>query len=696
MSNTTGTTGHNSKMNTSMRVSSVCRRGYTGILMVFCLMAITLYMAFAFPYTLFHLKQTETTEIKAVIIVGRGGERSPTPESYFVDEDPPEELHSYGYEQLTNTGKERMYLLGKFLKLRYYHLLLNGDPRMVTVRSADSDSSLESAQALLAGLNPPKDSWIWSSTGELTNWQPKAVHTTAAADDDLLSESPVCFRLDQDKLRWKNSSRYQQLLNEFRHDMQTLRANTGLEFEDDLEMLTNIEDALMTRKANKDNVPAWYTNTFANRLAHIADVSTESRFNSAEVQRLYVGRLLHEIAENINTKIRLNQQLLSLSTSDDLDSPEMATENTKNYKTTTQQPYRSSTGPSSLNSSLFNKPRFYNEPNMFVYITDKSRLSALMNSLQIYSSQPLFGSLLLIELHYDPINQLHFLRLFTVSSNNPNIFPEPLRVNPIACVDSVECAPQQFEQNIRHLMLDKASWLGACLNQPTTPPPAEPLVPLINDDLSNQPLQPQTTTFPPATTNSVTDLTNAITTTAGTTTQVTTTTPDDGHEVTLTPDELNGNLVVSPTNAVWPPQWIKPQQQGEEKGGDQLIWQQNGTTPETVISSSTSEQAKTDGESNPTTGLSLDDQALITTTPISQSSTTNTLTDKTTVEPASQLPDDQQPSGESSSTVDSATAQEVVNQLYSNHIGDWLTDDGDKSKTDDTVAYSVNKLEDKS
>lgn len=83
---------------------SLSGRGWLGILMVFGLMGITIYMAFGFPYTLFHLKQTETTEIKAVIIVGRSGEKSPTQDSYFIGEEPPEELHKIGYGELTNVS----------------------------------------------------------------------------------------------------------------------------------------------------------------------------------------------------------------------------------------------------------------------------------------------------------------------------------------------------------------------------------------------------------------------------------------------------------------------------------------------------------------------------------------------------------------------------------------------------------------
>lgn len=75
-----------------------------GFVAVIALMAVTLYMAFAFPTGFFHLKQSETTELKSVIIVSRNGDQSPSSESFFIGEEPPEDLYTYGYDQLTNVS----------------------------------------------------------------------------------------------------------------------------------------------------------------------------------------------------------------------------------------------------------------------------------------------------------------------------------------------------------------------------------------------------------------------------------------------------------------------------------------------------------------------------------------------------------------------------------------------------------------
>lgn len=76
-----------------------------------------------------------------------------------------------------------MYSLGKFLKMKYYDLLLEGDPNKIYVRSSDADRCIDSASVLVAGLNPPKDRWVWSA--ELPKWQPIAVHTVPQSDDEV-------------------------------------------------------------------------------------------------------------------------------------------------------------------------------------------------------------------------------------------------------------------------------------------------------------------------------------------------------------------------------------------------------------------------------------------------------------------------------------------------------------------------------
>lgn len=371
-------------------------------------------------------------------------------------------------------------MLGKYLKTRYYDRLLDGNPRKLYVRSTDADKCLESAEALIAGLNPPtlshgmagqKDSsgsirswWSWftgmagdqsSSLGSL--WQPKAIHTTAANTDDLLSSESSCLKQDAQQLVWKNSTKYAQLLNQFRHDLQTLRQNTGLEFEDDLEMLKNIEESLRARKAwqltqqqqqashledSPNAAPNWYTSTYADRLAHIADLTAGVQFGRTDTQRLYVGRLVHELLEIVSIKVGQSRGVWPIN----------------------KRHIQKSVLPAN-NGREKSVPHNAFNANVIIYMTDKQHLTALLSALQIYSSQPNYGTALLIELHYDPNQQQHFLRLYLVGgAAQYDQMPEPVRMNPGACMDSpTECSYKQFERNLRKSALNKVAWRRLCL-----------------------------------------------------------------------------------------------------------------------------------------------------------------------------------------------------------------------------------------
>lgn len=366
-----------------------------------------------------------------------------------------------------------MFAMGEYLKLRYYQLLLRGNPHLTKARSAGTEAHIESAQTLLAGLNPPKDEWLWSPFQELQNWQPVAVHSSEPRYDDLLSpDVDNCFRLEQELEIWKNSSQYQELLNEFLHDLQTVRSNTGLDFEDDLEMLMKIHDSMKTRKSySPETLPDWFSKTMSDRLAHISDVCADSRYGSAEVQRLYVGRLLRDINDFIGSKIREHRANMATSQAESV--PILSNGN---------EPDR---GRKSLKARTVVdiSPKRTSEGNIFLYMMDKQRLIALLKSLRVYTTQPQFGSLLIIELHYDPINSNYFIRMFTTNSDDPIMVSEPIRVNPNACGESLECEPQQFEQNLRHLMLDKETWRDACSTldiAPITSPSTSQTTPVVS------------------------------------------------------------------------------------------------------------------------------------------------------------------------------------------------------------------------
>lgn len=560
----------------------VPRKSCSGPCVVVALMGLTLYLSFAFPYSLF-LKQSETTQLKAVLLVARAGEETPSGEAFFPGEEQPAggELDWEG--QLSMVGRNRMFYLGKLLRLRYFERLLAGNPRRLLVRSADQDKFLESAQTLLAGLNPPRDRWIWS--GELADWQPKAVHTTSQAEDDLLSSESQCLRSDLLQGAWKNSTRYSSLLNEFRHDLQTLRQNTGLEFEDDLEMLVNLEEALRIRQAAQ-SAPSWYTSTYAQQLGHVAHMAASCRFGQPDLQRLLVGRLLHEMIESIFDKIKADLGANGATILGDRHTAAAADD----------ESLSAPTGAPSQQQQSQAKRRL--EPTVSIYLTDKNHLSALLSSLRIFSAAPNFGAALLVELHYDPANQIHFLRLFTLNSASPNLLPEPVRVNPEACLDSAECSPQQFERNLRRLSLCRLAWQELCRQRSTAGllvGPSTTALPTSGSSESNSSDWPADSSTAP----------------------MTTTVPGPGPEPsTAKLDELEESLIVGPTELRPPPHERPAQQQvtpaeATSRSSATEMAASSTTVQQSGPSSLSSEPSEAEATSTTTTTTSRDGQQVV-------------------------------------------------------------------------------------
>uniref|UniRef100_A0A8D0BTT1 acid phosphatase n=1 Tax=Salvator merianae TaxID=96440 RepID=A0A8D0BTT1_SALMN len=102
----------------------------------------------------------------------RHGDRSPIeiyPNSLHNESDWPQ-----GFGQLSTIGMQQQYALGQYIKKRYANFL---SPRYkreeILVLSSETDRTIMSAQANLAGLFPPTGDQIWNPD---LHWQPIPVH----------------------------------------------------------------------------------------------------------------------------------------------------------------------------------------------------------------------------------------------------------------------------------------------------------------------------------------------------------------------------------------------------------------------------------------------------------------------------------------------------------------------------------------
>lgn len=150
----------------------------------------------------------QETTLRQVLLVHRHGDRTPV---RFRQGDPlaDEQFWKFhGYGQLTNRGKERMYVLGKVMRQRYHKFIRGSVNRNMRLsRSSGATRCIESAQVFLAAFlsldapnSPDVEGYIWNSDctklGYL--WQPASVQSMATSMDGMLAEGAQCDALDDE------------------------------------------------------------------------------------------------------------------------------------------------------------------------------------------------------------------------------------------------------------------------------------------------------------------------------------------------------------------------------------------------------------------------------------------------------------------------------------------------------------------
>ena len=97
-----------------------------------------------------------------------------------------------------------MYKTGLQLRNHYKDFLGSTcNPRSLYVRSSGADRGIKSASALLAGLCPPSDRWIWydeldSCKNLARMWQPITIQTVDKSLDSILYGASYCPAVDEE------------------------------------------------------------------------------------------------------------------------------------------------------------------------------------------------------------------------------------------------------------------------------------------------------------------------------------------------------------------------------------------------------------------------------------------------------------------------------------------------------------------
>jgi lysosomal acid phosphatase len=233
-------------------------------------------------------------DLVSVVVIYRHGDRTPI-QPYPTD---PYNNASYwpvGYGQLTNLGKMQHYLLGQWLRSRYDGFLsAHYSEKDFYIRSTDTDRTLMSAEANLAGLYPPKTDQVWDPA---IPWQPIPIHTTPELEDNVLEMKKDCPKFNLLLEQLLETDYFVNISRQNRDLYAYVTKNTG-EQVDDLQTLEYIYSTLSIEQFNNLTLPKWTQTVFPDKMKPWADLSFATLCYTQQMARLRAGPLFYQIAQH--------------------------------------------------------------------------------------------------------------------------------------------------------------------------------------------------------------------------------------------------------------------------------------------------------------------------------------------------------------------------------------------------------------
>lgn len=270
--------------------------------------------------------------LRQVLLVHRHGDRTPVVfrQGDSLADEPFWKFHGYG--QLTNRGKERMYILGKIIRHRYEKFTKGSVHKNLRIsRSSGAPRCIESAQVFLASFlsldspdSPDAEALSWISgcdkLGHL--WQPASVHTMATSIDGMLAEAAECKALrDEIDNTIEQAPEAQWIHQEFKNEVAPLKELMGFKMERFMEWSwasdqMDVERSYFESKLDPRILAVFDRVQEAGRAALLAQHST------IKSRRLRSGLLINDMIENMKKTRQQDQngpepkKLLHYSTHD--------------------------------------------------------------------------------------------------------------------------------------------------------------------------------------------------------------------------------------------------------------------------------------------------------------------------------------------------------------------------------------------
>ncbi|KAL3111271.1 hypothetical protein niasHT_014325 [Heterodera trifolii] len=234
--------------------------------------------------------------LKFVHILWRHGTRTPVTD---MAKEPRQWKQGPG--ELTKKGMGQMFRLGQWIRHRYDGGFLSPDYNVneFYVRSSDFNRTLMSAQALLAGLYPPRPDRAFEPG---LKWQPIPVHTEARETDRVIFDGSNCAPMLEEERRVFSSAEVKEIERKNADFLRFLAIQSGFEqIPLPFREMRYVFDPLICIKFNGEGkeLPKWANESVIERIWQLNDISSNYLYKTTKLVRFRAGVLFNEILQRM-------------------------------------------------------------------------------------------------------------------------------------------------------------------------------------------------------------------------------------------------------------------------------------------------------------------------------------------------------------------------------------------------------------
>uniref|UniRef100_S4NSI3 acid phosphatase n=1 Tax=Pararge aegeria TaxID=116150 RepID=S4NSI3_9NEOP len=243
-------------------------------------------------------------EMVLAFVVNRHGERSPDADELSLS-DQQEKIKNLtwieGLEGLTNVGKSRSFLLGKFIKQRYgvegngllSNIYLQDE---IALRSTDKERTKMTAQMAMAAVYPPEVEQQWDEgLGKI--WQP-VPYTAVPLSEDYLRYYSNCKRFKELMVMAKEEAVHQEFV-QFKDLVTIVKKETGRNFTEDPVLFETLFDLFKSQVSLGLDIPEW-AKPLLPKLGEAARLAYRLYFRYEEMKKLGGGVILNDFVNAAN------------------------------------------------------------------------------------------------------------------------------------------------------------------------------------------------------------------------------------------------------------------------------------------------------------------------------------------------------------------------------------------------------------